>query len=95
VKYLRKFLEQGSSLTDRTDERQPKRVLSVLSVAHPKEPEVHAEVSLTRTSPVDDTALCTECNRPTWLSLVAHGGERACIDCLTGRTAMRARGVPL
>ncbi len=95
MKYLRAFLQQGSPLTDKTDESQSERVLSVLSVPPQKEPEVQAGVSLTRTRPVEDAAICTECHRPTWLSLVAQGGERGCIDCLTGRTAMRARGVPL
>jgi hypothetical protein len=38
---------------------------------------------------------CNECGRPAWLSLVATDGARTCVECLTGRTAMRARRVPL
>lgn len=38
---------------------------------------------------------CDECGIDAWLSLVAVDGARTCIDCLTGRTAMRIKAVPL
>jgi hypothetical protein len=38
---------------------------------------------------------CTECGRPVWLSLIAEDSGRTCSDCLTGRTALRARRVPI
>lgn len=38
---------------------------------------------------------CDECGRAAWLFLLTTDGARTCVDCLTGRTAMRIKGVPL
>ena len=38
---------------------------------------------------------CVECGKPSWLCLVSDDGARTCIDCALGRTALRAKGVPI
>jgi len=38
---------------------------------------------------------CSACGQPVWLSLITDDSERTCLDCLTGRTALRGRGVPI
>jgi hypothetical protein len=55
-----------------------------------------AEVPVCEVSKVNrwGSDACDECGRPAWLSLVADDGARTCVDCITGRTALRARGVP-
>ena len=44
---------------------------------------------------LDRPASCSECGGPAFLSLVDFDGSRTCVDCVTGRTAMRRRGVPI
>jgi hypothetical protein len=48
-----------------------------------------------RVSAVVVATPCDECGRDARLSLISDDGTRACVDCLTGRTAMRIRGVPI
>jgi hypothetical protein len=39
---------------------------------------------------------CNACGGATWIvCVIADDGARTCLDCLTGRTAFRARGVPV
>jgi hypothetical protein len=103
--YLRAFLaepgqhraapETLAARTDKADQSGMRGLLSVLSV--PREP-----VSRNRAVPAEAVQalvaqwlVCDGCDRDAWMALVADDGARTCIDCVTGRTAMRARGVPI
>lgn len=107
MKYLRAFLEAGQDATDRTDKRPSDTLLSVLSVPEGTVPETDAPSNEATATPrtlvpaqnwaeaASPANSCSECGGAAGLSLVAVDGARACFDCLLGRTAMRARGVPL
>lgn len=86
--------ESGAPRADKTDRSHDNALLSALSVRR----EVLAGESLPLESKgaiLSVAAACDGCGRATWLALVGDDGTRTCVDCLTGRTAMRSRGVPI
>ena len=93
MKYLRQFLETAPHPADKTDKSPPDALLSVLSASGGTVSENRAPENRRAEAPPSE--LCGECSRAAWLSLVATDGTRTCLDCLTGRTAMRACGVPV
>jgi hypothetical protein len=95
MKYLREFLETAPLTTDKTDRSPPDPLLSALSVPHGSVSEIRDPDNRAAEGAAAPSEQCAECRRAAWLSLVAIDGTRTCVDCLTGRTAMRAGGVPV
>jgi hypothetical protein len=95
VKYLRDFLEQGTPPTAKTARSLQAPLSAALAVLAGERLEVRATASSPQNRAPEAAAPCTECHGRTWLFLVADDGARTCLDCLTGRTALRVRGVPL
>ena len=93
MKYLREFLETGPHPADKGDKSTPDPLSSVLSASGGRISETRPPEN--RRPEVPPSELCGECSRAAWLSLIATDGTRTCFDCLTGRTAMRARTVPV
>lgn len=78
----------------KTAQSSPAPLLAALAVSPPKPSRTHL-LPENRGPEAPLRPPCDGCGVATWLALLASDGARTCIDCLTGRTAMRARGVPI